>query len=65
MFLTEVNQKLMQELEGVVDRDQKLKNLLSKGDHIEDVLIQTKQEIDDALNNLEVSLSRPRSPTGN
>ena len=65
MFLTEVNQKLMQELEGVVDRDQKLKNLLSKGDHIEDLLIQTRQEIDDALNNLEVNLSRPRSPTGN
>ena len=65
MFLTETNQKLMQELEGVVDRDQKLKAILAKGDHIEDFLIQTRQEIDEALNNLEVSLSRPRSPTGN
>ena len=64
MFLTEINQKLMQELENIVNRDQQLKDVLSKGDHIENVLVQTEQEIDEALNNLEFSLSRSRSQTG-
>jgi hypothetical protein len=58
MFLTETNQKLLQELEDVVDRDNKIRAQLERGEHIGDFLNQTRQNIDNALNNLEMSLSR-------
>ncbi len=58
MFLTETNQKFLQELENVVDRDNKIRAKLEKGEHIDEFLNQTRQNIDNALNNLEMSLSR-------
>ena len=58
MFLTETNQKFLQELENVVDRDNKIRAQLEKGEHIDEFLNQTRQNIDNALNNLEMSLSR-------
>ena len=57
MFLTETNQKLINELESMCERDQQLKQILSQGDEINDFLNKTRNDIDNALNNLEVGLS--------
>ena len=57
MFLTETNQKLINELESMSERDQQLKQILSQGDEINDFLNKTRNDIDNALNNLEVGLS--------
>ena len=56
-FLTEIIQKLTNELEEVVERDKKLRIILSTGDKIKDVLENNRNDIDAALNNLELSLS--------
>ena len=56
-FLTEIIQKLTNELEEVVERDKKLKIILCQGDKIREVLINNRNDIDAALNNLELSLS--------
>ena len=57
MFLTETNQKLINELEIVNDRNQQLKQILSEGDGISDFLKQTRDDIDSALNTLEIGLT--------
>ena len=60
MFLTETNQKLINELEAIADRDQQLKILLSQGDEIPDFLNKTRNEIDNALNTLEMGLTNQK-----
>ena len=57
MFLTETNQRLINELELINDRDQQLKMILSQGDDIPDFLNKTRNDIDNALNNLEIGLT--------
>ena len=57
MFLTETNQRLINELENVAERDQQLKQILSQGNDIPDFLNKTRNDIDNALNNLEMGLS--------
>ena len=57
MFLTETNQKLINELEAISERDHQLKMILSQGDDIPDLLNKTRNDIDNALNNLEIGLT--------
>ena len=57
MFLTETNQKLINELEAVIERDNQLKMILSQTDEIPDFLNKTRNDIDNALNNLEIGLT--------
>jgi septation ring formation regulator EzrA len=57
MFLTETNQKLINELEAVSERDNQLKMILSQTDEIPDFLNKTRNDIDNALNNLEIGLT--------
>ena len=57
MFLTETNQKLINELEAVSERDNQLKMILSQSDEIPDFLNKTRNDIDNALNNLEIGLT--------
>ena len=57
MFLTETNQKLINELEAIADRDQQLKMIIAQGDEIPDFLNKTRNDIDNALNNLEMGLT--------
>ena len=57
MFLTETNQKLINELEAVCERDNQLKMILSQSDEIPDFLNKTRNDIDNALNNLEIGLT--------
>lgn len=57
MFLTETNQKLINELEAISERDQQIKMLISQGDEIPDFLNKTRIDIDNALNNLEMGLT--------
>ena len=60
MFLTESNQKLTNELEGVVDRDEKIRAQLQRGERIGSLLAQNRNDIENALNNLEDSLQQNR-----
>ena len=57
MFLTETNQKLINELENISERDNQLKMILSQGDDLPDFLNKTRNDIDNALNNLEIGLT--------
>ena len=57
MFLTETNQKLLNELEALTERDQQLKQLLSQEDDLPDFLNKTRNDIDKALNDLEIGLT--------
>ena len=57
MFLTEINQKLINQLEIINEREQQLKLLISQGEEIPDFLDNTRNEIDKALNNLESGLT--------
>ena len=57
MFLTETNQKLINELDTIIERDQQLKMLLSQGDDIPKFLNETRNDIDNALNTLEMGLT--------
>ena len=57
MFLTETNQKLINELESISERDQQLKMLLVQGDEIPEFLNKTRNDIDNALNDLEIGLT--------
>ena len=57
MFLTETNQKLINELDAISERDHQLKLILSQGDDIPDILNKTRNDIDNALNNLEIGLT--------
>ena len=57
MFLTETNQKLINELEAITERDQQLKMLIAQGDEIPDFLNKTRNDIDNALNTLEMGLT--------
>ena len=57
MFLTETNQKLINELEAISERDQQLKMIISQGDEIPDFLNKTRNDIDNALNTLEMGLT--------
>jgi len=57
MFLTETNQKLINELENISERDHQLKMILSQGDDLPDFLNKTRNDIDNALNNLEIGLT--------
>ena len=57
MFLTETNQKLINELEAITERDQQLKMLISQADDIPDFLNKIRNDIDNALNNLEIGLT--------
>ena len=58
MFLTETNQRLLNELEDAYDRYQKMENILIEGERIPEFLNKNKYEINMALNNLDSSLSR-------
>ena len=60
MFLTETNQKLINELEAISERDHQIKMILSQGEDIPDILNKTRSEIDNALNNLEIGLTIPK-----
>ena len=60
MFLTETNQKLINELEAISERDHQIKMILSQGEDIPDILNKTRNEIDNALNNLEIGLTIPK-----
>ena len=57
IFLTETNQKLINELEAITERDQQLKMLISQAEEIPDFLNKTRNDIDNALNNLEMGLT--------
>ena len=57
MFLTETNQKLINELDEVAERDQQLKQLLTPEEEIPDFLNKIRNDIDNALNNLEIGLT--------
>ena len=57
MFLTETNQKLINELEAISERDRQIKMILSQGNDIPDFLDKTRNDIDNALNNLEIGLT--------
>ena len=59
MFLTDLNQRLMMELQNVMERDEKIKQQLANSEYIGDFLNETRQNIDNALNQLEMNLSRP------
>ena len=60
MFLTETNQKLMNELEAVAERDQQMKILMEQGDDLQNIINKTRDDIDNALNNLEIGLTNQK-----
>ena len=64
-FLTESNQNLMRELEAAYERNCKLRQINVKGKGMKDLINQTKSNLNQALDHLEISLSRPRSPSSN
>ena len=64
-FLTDSNQNLMKELEDAYDRNCKLRQINVKNKNIIDVVNQTKKNVNQALDRLDISLSRPRSPCNN
>ena len=45
------------ELDAICERDHQLKMILSQGDDIPDILNKTRNDIDNALNNLEIGLT--------
>ena len=55
--MTETNQKLLNELELVNERDQQLKEALNEEDEIPDFINNIKKDIDSALNDLELGLN--------
>ena len=61
MFLTESNQKLTAELENVLDRDEKIKAQLQRGERVGMVLSQNRNDIENALNSLEEALQQNRA----
>ena len=61
VFLTESNQKLTAELENVLDRDEKIKAQLQRGERVGMVLSQNRNDIENALNSLEEALQQNRA----
>ena len=57
MFLTETNQKLMNELDLVTERDQQLKEALAEDDEIPDFINNIRKDIESALNELDAGLN--------
>ena len=57
MFLTETNQKLLNELDLVTERDQQLKETLEGDNEIPDFINNIKKDIENALNELELGLN--------
>ena len=57
MFLTKINQKLLNELDLVTERDQQLKDALNEHDEIPDFINNIKSDINSALNDLEIGLN--------
>ena len=57
MILTQINQKLINELEIINEREQQLKVLFSQSEELPQFLNKTRNEIDKALNNLEIGLT--------
>ena len=58
MFLTETNQKLMNELDLVTERDQQLKEALNEENDIHDFINNVRKDIESALNDLDSGLNQ-------
>ena len=61
MVLTQQNQKLIAEIENVIDQDEKMKEQLARKDRIVAVLRNNKMTIEQSLNNLDDFLNRSNS----
>ena len=58
MFLTKTNEKLLNELDLVIERDQQLKETLNGEEEIPDFISNIKKDMESALNNLEKELNQ-------
>jgi hypothetical protein len=58
MFLTDTNQKLLNELYLVTERDQQLKEALNEEDDIPDFINNIRKDIESALNDLDSGLNQ-------
>ena len=57
LFLTKINQQLLNELDLVSERDQQLKDVLTEHDEIPDFINNIKKDMESALNDLEIGLN--------
>ena len=53
LVLSDLNQNLINEIENVISEDQKMKNVLSRKERINSVLVNNRCRIDKSLNNLD------------
>lgn len=60
-FLTQTNEQLIKELEGVLDRNNKIKHQLNRNERITSVLSNNRNDLESALNYLEKKISIPQS----
>ena len=58
MTLTELNQCLYNEIDNVVEEDEKMSSILNRKDRISTLLLSNKITIDNALNNLDAGINR-------
>ena len=61
MVLTTQNQKLIAEIENVIDQDEKMKEQLARKDRIVALLRNNKMTLEQSLNNLDDFLNRSSS----
>ena len=61
MVLTDLNQNLINEIDNVIDEDEKMKCILDRKDRINTLLANNRCSIDQSLNNLDEGINRVRS----
>ena len=58
MSLTELNQNLINEIDNVIEEDEKMISILNRKDRISSLLMSNRSTIDHSLNNLDEGINR-------
>ena len=58
MILTEQNQNLINEIDNIIDEDEKKLNILNRKDRITSLLMNNRSIIDQSLNELDEGINR-------
>ena len=62
MILTELNQNLINEIDNVIEEDEKMKFILNRKERINSVLASNRYNIDQSLNNLDEYINKGKFP---
>ena len=62
MILTELNQNLINEIDNVIEEDEKMKCILNRKERINSILASNRYNIDQSLNNLDEYINKGNFP---